>query len=145
MSAKAKILLLIGLLFTSTILLVTLVSFTNFKSASVDNYTKQINNQALLISKAVDQKMNRYFDALNIMANDIEIDESGLLDINRTVTELHTINSKLNGLDTYIGITSGATYSHSSSGLDIGFNAKEKKREWFLRAFNGEPNIITST
>ena len=144
MSAKAKILLLIGLLFTTTILLISVVGFTNFKSASVENYTKQLDSQAFLISKAIDQKMNRYFDALNIMANDIEIDESGLLTIDRTVAELHAMTEKLGVLNTYIAIKSGDTYAHAANGLIPGFNAVEKKREWFTRGFNNEAKIITT-
>jgi methyl-accepting chemotaxis protein len=144
MSAKAKMLLLIGMLFTSTILLVSVVGFINFKSASVEDYTKQLDNKASLISKAVEQKMGRYLDALHIMANDIEIDESGLLDIERTVAELHAMTNKLGVLNVYVAMQNGATYSHSTDGLLTNFNAVEKKREWFLRAFNGEDNIITT-
>jgi methyl-accepting chemotaxis protein len=144
MSAKAKILLLIGLLFTSSILLISVVGFTNFKSASVENYTQQLDNKASLISKAIEQKMGRYLDALHIMANDIEIDESGLLNTDRTVAELHAMTNKLGVLNVYVAIKNGATYSHSTNGLVTNFNAVEKKREWFLRAFNGEDNIITT-
>jgi methyl-accepting chemotaxis protein len=144
MSAKAKMLLTIGILFTSMILLVSGVGFINFKSASVNNYTQQLDNKASLISKAVEQKMGRYLDALHIMANDIEIDESDLLNIDRTVAELHAMTNELGVLNVYVAIKSGATYSHSTDGLLTNFNAREKKREWFLRAFDGEDNIITT-
>jgi methyl-accepting chemotaxis protein len=144
MSAKAKILLLIGLLFTSIILLVSGVGFANFKSASVENYTNKLDNQAFLMSKAIEQKMGRYFDALNIMANDIELDENGLLNIDRTVAELNAMTDKLGVLNTYIAIENGATYAAVTNGLISGFNAKEKKREWYTRGFDGEAKIVTT-
>ena len=144
MSAKAKILVLIGLLFTTMILLISGVGFINFKSASVENYTKQLDSQAFLISKAIDQKMNRYFDTLNIMANDIEIDESGLLNIDRAVASLHLMTDKLGVINAYITTKNAQTYAHATNGLVAGFNAREKKREWFTRAFDGEAKIITT-
>jgi methyl-accepting chemotaxis protein len=144
MGAKAKIILLIGLLFTSTTLLVSMVGFTNFKSASVENYNSKLDSQAVLISKAIEQKMGRYFDALHVMANDIEIDESGLLNIARTVAELHAMTNKLGVLNVYVSIGDGTTYAHATNGLIPNFNAVEKKREWFTRGFKGEKNIITT-
>ncbi|MFT5701558.1 MAG: methyl-accepting chemotaxis protein [Desulforhopalus sp.] len=144
MSAKIKILLSIGLMFTISTLFVTFIGYTNFKSTSIENYTNKLNIQTFLISNAIEQKMNRYFDALNIMANTIEIDESGLLDIDRTITELHILKDELGVLNSYIGVKSGATYSQGANGLIKGFNAIEKKREWYLRGFKGEKKIITT-
>ena len=144
MTAKAKILLLIGLLFIAVILLVSSVGFSNFKSASTENKTEKLDNQAFLISKALEQKMKRYFDVLNVMADDIEIDDTGLLNIDKTVESLHIIANNLRVLDVYITTKDARTYSHQSDGLEVGFNAKEKKREWYIRAFNGEDKIVTN-
>ena len=68
MTVKAKMLLLIGLLFATSILLVSGVGFNNFKSSSTENYIDKLDNQSFLISKAVEQKMERYFDVLNLVA-----------------------------------------------------------------------------
>ena len=144
MTAKAKILLLIGLLFIVVILLVSSVGFSNFKSASTENKTEKLDNQAFLISKALEQKMERYFDVLNVMADDIEIDDTGLLNIDKTVESLHIIANNLRVLDVYITTKDARTYAHQSDGLEVGFNAKEKKREWYIRAFNGEDKIVTN-
>ena len=144
MTAKAKILLLIGLLFIAVILLVSSVGFSNFKSASTENKTEKLDNQAFLISKALEQKMERYFDVLNVMADDIEIDDTGLLNIDKTVESLHIIANNLRVLDVYITTKDARTYAHQSDGLEVGFNAKEKKREWYIRAFNGEDKIVTN-
>lgn len=143
MSAKIKILLLIGLLFSSAILVVSGVGFGNFKSASISNNTIQLEDHAFLISKSVEQKMERYFDALNIMAKDIGIDENGLLDIKKTISTLGIMTKKLEVLDVYITTQAAKTYAYGFNGINPGFNAREKKREWFLRAMNGEEKVIT--
>lgn len=144
MSAKTKILLSIGLMFIVSTMCVTFTGYNNFKSASVENYTDKLNNQTFLIANAIEQKMNRYFDALNIIASDIEIDESGLLNIDKTISKFHHLVDKLDVLNAYIGVKSGATYSHGANGLIKGFNAIEKQREWYMRIFNGEKRIITT-
>ena len=144
MTVKAKMLLLIGLLFATSILLVSGVGFNNFKSSSTENYIAKLDNQSFLISKAVEQKMERYFDVLNLIANDIEIDETGLLDIDKTVSTLHLMKKNLGVLEAYVATKDAKTYSDAADGLIEGFNAKEQKREWYLRAFNGEEKIITT-
>jgi len=144
MTAKTKILLLFGLLFTSSILLVSGVGFSNFKTASTENKIVKLDNQAFLISKALEQKIERYFDVLNVMADGIEIDETGLLNINKTIQSLHIIANNLGVLDAYITTKDARSYTHQNDGLEVGFNAKEKKREWYIRAFDGEDKIITN-
>lgn len=144
MTAKVKILLLIGLLFTSAIVIVSGVGFINFKSASTENNVTNIENQAFLVSKAVEQKMQRYFDALHIVGDDIGIDENGLLDIRKTIFSLGLLTNELGVLDAYITTQNAKTYAFGFDGINPGFNAREKKREWFLRAINGEDNVITT-
>ncbi|WP_298943008.1 methyl-accepting chemotaxis protein [uncultured Psychromonas sp.] len=144
MTAKAKILLLIGLLFSSAIFLVSGVGFSNFKSASTVNKKLKLDNQAFLISKALEQKIERYFDVLNVVANDIEIDETGLLNIDKAVKLLHIVVDNLGVFNACITTKDARTYTHQSNGLEVGFNAKEKKREWYIRGVNGEDKIITT-
>ncbi|MDA7746158.1 methyl-accepting chemotaxis protein [Psychromonas sp.] len=144
MTAKIKILLLIGLLISSAIFIVSGVGFVNFKSASTENNMDNIEDQAFLISKAVDQKMNRYFDALNFAAQDIAIDENGLTDAEKTVITLGLLTKQLGVLDAYITTKDAKTYSYDFKGIIPNFSALDKKREWFLRTINGEKNIITT-
>lgn len=145
MSAKAKILLLIGLLFASSILLVTGVGFANFKSASIENSSSNIEKQAYLISKALEQKMGRYFDALHIAADNINVDEKGVQDIRGTIFTLGLLTKELGVIDAYITTSQPKTYAYGFDGINPGFNAREKKREWFLRVMDGgEDNVITT-
>jgi len=145
MTAKVKILLLIGLLFTSSILLLSGVGFINFKSASTENNMTNIEDQAFLISKGVDQKMSRYFDALHIAADNLNVDENGVQDIRGTVFTLGLLTKKLGVIDAYITTQEPKTYAYGFDGINPGFNAREKKREWFLRVMDGkEDNVITT-
>lgn len=144
MSVKVKILLSMGMMFIISTLFISFVGFSNFKSASIENYTEKLNSQTFLISNAIEQKMNRYFDALNIMANAIEIDENGLQNVEDAISKFHLLVENLGVLNAYIGIKSGATYSHGANGLIKNFNAIEKKREWYIRGFKGEKRIMTT-
>ena len=143
MTAKAKILLLIGLLFTLAISAISGVGFSNFRTASVEGNRIKLGTQTSLISKAVEQKMERYFDALNILASGIEIDETGLLNIDNAVSSLHATAKNLDVFDVYITTKDARSYGHAANGLEANFNAKELKREWYVRIFNGESRIVT--
>jgi len=144
MTAKVKILLLIGLLFATAILMVTGVGFSSFQSASTASNMTKMEDQAFLISKAVDQKMKRYFDALHIAADDIGMDENGLTDVRATIFSLGLLTKEMKVQDAYVTTQEPKTYAYGFDGINPGFNAREKKREWFLRVMNGEDNVITT-
>ncbi|MGJ8582149.1 MAG: methyl-accepting chemotaxis protein [Psychromonas sp.] len=143
MTAKTKILLLIGLLLTLAISAISGVGYFNFRAESIDNNQTKIDVQTFLIGKAIEQKMERYFDALGVLAKDVDIDETGLGSVEDTVSLLHSIGNNLDILDVYITTKDARSYAHATGGLEVGFNAKELKREWYVRIFNGEDRIIT--
>lgn len=142
MSAKLKLLCSTGVLLAAAILITTLVSFFNFKSASVASYTHTLDTQAYLIANAVDQKMQRYFDSLNLMSNNLSIDADGNVDVAQVTQKLKEIESDLDVLASYVGLKSGITYL--PKGEIPNFNAKDLGREWYKRIFAGEKNIITT-
>lgn len=144
MTARAKILLLIGVLLAFSILTVSIVGYLNFKSASNYHNGAYTKEQAFLISKALDEKMNRYFDTLEVTTDTIEIDKSGLLDIDKTLLMLDSLTNKLGVLDAFITTKKAKTYAYGYKGLNPNFNAREKKREWFLRPMSGEKRVITT-
>ncbi|GDY25662.1 methyl-accepting chemotaxis protein [Agarivorans sp. Toyoura001] len=144
MSAKAKILYLMGLLFSIIILLISAVGFINFKSASVVNYTAQLDDQAFLIAKAIEQKMDRYFDALDLKAAELPVSASGKVDEKQLMVSLHAMKNKLGVLNAYIGLASGDTYAASNNGIIPNFNAKKLNREWYTRGMANEAKIVTT-
>jgi methyl-accepting chemotaxis protein len=142
MSAKIKLLSFIGTLFAIAILLISIVSFFNFKSSSVYSYTHSLERQSFLISSAMDEKMQRYFDSLAIVAGSLEIDGSGDLNVESVTAKLKFVEDELGVLASYVGLKSGITYL--PKGEIPNFNAKDLGREWYKRIFAGETNIITT-
>jgi methyl-accepting chemotaxis protein len=144
MTAKTKLILSIALIFTLVIFSISSVGFINFKSSSVENYSNKLNNQAFLISKAVEQNINNYFSMLNLVAAQLPVNQNGTLDVEKTVRETILLKEKLQVLNSYIGMKNGITYAANKNGIIPNFNAAELKREWYTRIFSGEKAIITT-
>ena len=141
MSAKSKLLLSIGSLFITAILIITITGYSNFKSTSIKNATEKLEVESTLISNALEQKIQRYFDSLNLMAKDLAIDSNGNIDVADTMLLLSYMTKELKVLESYAGLESGDSYE--VSGLTPNFNARDLGREWYKRIFAGEKNIIT--
>ena len=144
MAAKTKLTLYVAILFTIVIISISMFGFFNFKSSSVENYANKLDSQSFLISKAVEQKMSRYFDTLNMVSAQLDVTQDGGLDVEKVVADTKRIQSKLKVLNSYIGMQDGTTYSAVRNGIIPNFNAIEKKREWYTRVFAGEKAIITT-
>lgn len=149
MTAKSKILCGIGGLFVAVISFVTLTSFFSFKHASVNDYTQKLQTSSFLVTSAIEQRMNRTFDVLKVISYELDLEQtdSGLdksyFDVNKAVKTLKSISNNLDVINAYMATPDGLTYSTSSNGLVANFNAKEKGREWFKRAFAGDKKILT--
>ena len=144
MAAKTKLTLYVAILFTIVIITISMVGFFNFKSSSVENYANKLDSQSFLISKAVEQKMSRYFDALNMVSSQLDVEQDGSLNVESVVEDTKRIQTKLKVLNSYIGMKDGTTYSAVRNGIIPNFNAIELKREWYTRVFAGETEIITT-
>jgi methyl-accepting chemotaxis protein len=144
MTVKNKLLFLFSMLLFLIIVAITAVGYSNFKSASIDNYTHRLEEEASLIAHAIEQKMARNFDVLHVASKQLAIDKAGNVEVDEVLKALNSIYGEIKVLNAYVAIKSGATYSTSAKGLVPNFNAKKKKREWFMRVFNGEDNIITT-
>lgn len=142
MSAKSKILYGIGGLFIAVISFIALISYFSFKHASVEDYTQNLHDNSLLVSHAIEERMNRTFDVLTVVSNQLEIGD-GNLDVESTLKTLKSVSNNLDVINAYMATADGKTYSTSSNGLVANFNAKEKGREWFKRAFAGDDKILT--
>ena len=141
MSAKVKLLSYIGTLFVFAILITSIIGYLNFKSASVEGATEQLKLETLLVSNALDQRIQRYFDSLETISSELPIYKDGTIDVDLAKIKFAEITKKLNVINTYAGLKNGETYT--PKGILKGFNAKKLKREWFTRIFSGEKRIIT--
>lgn len=144
MTAKTKILIYMTALFSIIVITTSLVGFFNFRSASTDNYTTQLDNSAFLISKSVEQNMGRYLSVLDLLASQLPIQADGSIVVDQSVKELHRLQDELKTLNAYVGLKSGVTYSSVKNGIISNFNAKELRREWYTRVFDGEKAVITT-
>ncbi|CAM3496846.1 Methyl-accepting chemotaxis protein PctC [Vibrio aerogenes CECT 7868] len=142
MSAKNKLLSSIGFLFLLVVFIIVTMSYLSFKNASVKNYTEKLMNNAHLISYAVEQRMERYFDVLTLSGNEINIDSRGHIDEEQLRKTLHNLESNPHILNAFFASTDGVTYR--PGGRIAGFNAKDKQREWFKKALNGDQYVITA-
>ena len=144
MSAKTKLLINVGALFVAAIICISIVGFYQYKAASIHSYESKLDAQSFLVAQSVGEKMNRMFDGLSIMSKQVNITKRGKVDVDDLLMQLKDLKVQFNVLNAYLGLRSGATYSVNRNGLVPKFNAKEKKREWYLRAMAGEQKIITT-
>ncbi len=142
MSAKNKILLSIGGLFTFVIVLVVTVGYLSFSQSSNQNYTDKLSSQAALIASGVEQKMLRYFDMLKVVADSIDVDANGNLNEAQLIEKIRFMEGNYEMVASFYGAADGTTYRNH--GVIADFNAKSSGREWYTRIMNGEVDVITT-
>lgn len=143
MTAKAKILYSMTGLFIVIISLILTMSFIVYKNSIIKNSEKKLSQKSFLITQAVDERMHRIFDVLNIMATQLVIDEAGNQNNQAITQSLYPLQKTLGSINAYFANKNGLTLSTSSKGLVPNFNALDLKREWFTRIFAGEKRILT--
>ncbi len=142
MSAKAKLMLSTGILFALMISFVATVSYLDFRKAAIKSYSERLDTQASLIAESIEQKIQRTLDVLHVVADSVPVDENGQIETQQSLVILKTMENDMNIVSSLIGYENGDTYL--SSGLIPNFNAKEKKREWYVRVFSSKKDVITS-
>ncbi len=146
MSAKNKIVLSVFLFFAIIISILSIFSYRNFRESSYHSQLVQLSTAAQAIAKAVDEKTNTYFSELELISKlypDAPLGD-GQTQLDYRINLLGHLAKQAGVKDTYYGLRDGSTYSIGAKGLVPNFNAKEKRREWYLRIFNGEKRIITT-
>jgi methyl-accepting chemotaxis protein len=143
MSVKLKMMLLMGSLITIVVLMISIVGFINFKSASVGTYDRGLKNDAMVIGKAVEQKIGRTFDVLHAVAAELAITSDEKIDEVATLKSLKSIADKFDVLGAHIGMKNGDIYASLANGFVPNVNAKDTQREWYVRIFEGEDEVMT--
>ena len=139
MSAKKKLLTYIGTLFVIAILTVSARGYFNFKSASIKNSTNSLMKESFLISNALDQHVERYFDGLTILGQGLEIGPN--LDVDNLVNRVKSVKEYFDVIAAVVVLKNGNSYI--STGQVIQENKRAFDREWYTRIFDGEKKIIT--
>lgn len=134
MNAKKKLLSYIGALFMLAIFIVSTMGYLNFKAASIINSTKNLTKESFLISNALDQHIQRYFDGLSILGQNLELgtDRNGT----EIVDKLKKVKEYFEVIAAVVALKDGTSYI--SSGRIIEKNKRALNREWYTRIFAGE-------
>ena len=111
MSVKLKMMLLMGSLITIVVLMISVVGFINFKSESVNTYDRGLKNDAMVIGKAVEQKIGRTFDVLHAVAAELAITSDEKIDEVATLKSLKSIADNFDVLGAHIGMKNGDIYA----------------------------------
>ncbi|WP_435250149.1 methyl-accepting chemotaxis protein [Vibrio sp. nBUS_14] len=143
MSAKLKIILSIMGLTVILIMTTSFLSWKNFETSSTISYKKQLGYKSQLIADTIGQKINRYFDVLTLVSNELSFTEDGQVDTSRAVKTLQSAMHSINVTNVYFSLADGTSYSSKTNGIIENFNAKTKQREWFLKGMSGQDKIIT--
>ena len=143
MSIRTKIMLLMGGMTSLLVLVISIISYVNFKSESVSGYTKSLENQSFLISKSIEQKINRMFDVLNAVAAELEIYEDETLNEDAVLASITSIADNFDVMGSHISMKNGDIYASLAGGFVKSVNAKETGREWYVRIFEGEDRVLT--
>ncbi|NOH51153.1 methyl-accepting chemotaxis protein [Vibrio rotiferianus] len=141
MSAKNKLITSMAILFAIAIGVIGVKSYFNFKSASNETYSHRLSGEAFLISNAIEQRVTRYFESLEILSTKLEV-QDGEINSDSVRRSLGYLLTKLEVVEAYVGLKNGDTYL--KTGKIQNFNARSLNREWYQRIFSGERRIITT-
>ncbi|WP_413699104.1 methyl-accepting chemotaxis protein [Psychromonas sp. KJ10-10] len=132
-----------GGLITGVVLIIASVGFVNFKSESNKQYDENLELKSFLIAKALDQKVGRMFDVLNAVSAELAVTSDEQVDEQAVLESLKSIANKFEVLGAHIGMKNGDIYASLANGFVPNVNARDLKREWYVRIFEGENQVIT--
>ncbi|MCE7577006.1 methyl-accepting chemotaxis protein [Aliivibrio fischeri] len=128
-----------SLLFIISIILTGTGYFT-FKSYNINSTEEHKKNIGSLLAISLEENINSYFTAMEALS--IDFDNNGnISDIKQATTSLELLRKSTNVPLVSIGLKNGLTFENGA--FIPNFNAKEMKREWYQRTFNGETKVIT--
>lgn len=145
-SAKNKVVLSVVIFFSVVILVMTTISYQKFSTSSEEKELKKLDTAATAVAKAVLEKTNVYFTALELTARmfngspEMSEEEKKSYRINL----INELKQQTKAAECYFGLKDGRTYTANRKGIIPNFNAKELGREWYKRIFAGESRIITT-
>jgi len=112
-------------------------TFKNYNISSTEEHKKNIGS---LLAISLEENINSYFTAMEALS--IDFDSNGnISDIKQATTSLDLLRKSTNVPLVSIGLKNGLTFENGA--FIPNFNAKEMKREWYQRTFNGETKVIT--
>ncbi|GGI82181.1 methyl-accepting chemotaxis protein [Shewanella gelidii] len=144
MSARIKLMLSIGALITTIIVVLSSLGYYQIDESSTRDYRSKLSNKSFLISKAIEGKVEGYFGALESVRTALSVEQGEVVINDKVIEQLVKSKERMQVLNFFIGLPTGVTYAAATNGLIPNFNAKEKKREWFLSGMTGAPRTVTN-
>jgi len=144
MTLKTKLLSLLSFLLVGSIFIIAFWGYISTKQESIKNYTYLLENKSFLISTSLEQRMLRIFNTLEAATANLGVLVDGEIRTGELLVSLNGITKSINTINAYVALENGVTYSTSTDGVVHNFNAKEKQREWYVRVFSGEANVLTA-
>ena len=144
MSAKNKIVLRVFAFFSLVIVAMTANSYKSFSSSSNAAKIEQLDTISRSVGKAVAEKMDVYFNMLELSAKmlvqPVGVTGDDLYQYRRNVLVQLLQQTKL--VEAYYCFENGE--AHNDKGMIPNFNAKSLGREWYKRIFSGEKRVVTT-
>jgi len=144
MSLYQKLLAIFSCLIAVIVAIMSIWGYLVFSAESTKKYQEQLEIQSQLIGKALEQRVERNFNVLQVSADLLPIEANQPVDVEGVLRVLRSIANNMDVVTAFIGIENGNTYSTSSDGLVPNLNAKEQQREWYVRIFAGEKQIVST-
>ena len=145
-SAKNKIVFSVFAFFAVVIIVMTEFSYQSFSSSSHKAELAKLDTVARAVGKAVAEKTNIYFNALELTARmfngspDMSEDELFAYRIELA----RQLKKQTNIGESYFCFADGSTYTAKRGAIIPNFKEKAKRREWYKRLFGGEKRIMTT-
>lgn len=115
--------------------------YSRFSAFNSDYALENQKGETTLVAAALEQNINSYFSALqsfHVEFND-DLTFANEKQVTAALASLKSTNPNIQA--SFVALKSGLSFEGGR--FFPGFNAKELKKEWYVRAFSGEKDIIT--
>lgn len=144
MSARYKLMLSIGVLIALIVTVLSVFGYSQINDSSTRDYRNSLSNKSFLVAKAVEEKVESYFVALESLSAAVDIENGQVVINDKTIGLLVNNQQRMQVLNIFIGMPDGTTYDASNQGPIPNFNAKQKQREWYVEGMTGADRTVTN-
>ena len=142
MKIKTKLYLVFGTLTTVILLLSIIYGLYNFNKTSVNDHITILSITADLKSKAINKEIAKYFETLEMAAAELQISAPNTVNEKAVMMTIANLDRITKSLETYFATEDGTTYAMVTNGKITDFNAKDKKREWYINTFEKNMDLF---
>lgn len=138
MSIKLRLCLTFGVILLVMLSASVFYGVSTFRANSLKDIDNFLSSNAELKQKLLDEKMRTYFKFLELASKEIKVSKSREFNLENILATCANIAEQVNPIDVLFSLPDGTTYSHIRNGKIPNYNAREKKREWFIEIFDNK-------